>query len=445
MSMARDFLRNLICVSLASMLVGLLPMSVKAISEEQMSKFAQNNILYYDPGNMMCFDVEDAEYDQERNASIVIGMLMEAGYSHDSALAIAGNIKRESSFNTRVVEGGKIVEDGWRAFENGVKTFKGGFGLVQWTATGRVQRLQEYADENNLWVGSLRAQIGFMIEELSGNFSPEKLNAMSIEGATWQIYRRFEIPGSSFWTIHDGKYYNDYAPSSLADLSETSTPAAWRAYHARLNAAKSFADLEPMQLSSSCSFGGINDGTLASIAVSMAWPNTDGTCDDGGRLVDWTKHERSCRDDVKPEYRKAMLSVNGGREPGRQGNCPEKGSMGYYQDCGHFVATVVRYSGPDSDFPRGGTSNMLSYMQKSEKWQEIENLGNTTNLQPGDVFVVRGTNRLGKGVGHIMMYTGDYSPYGNLAEASWCFSVANMHKVFFSSWGYKYRIFRFVG
>ena len=442
--MRKRFFRELICTCFASMLIGLLPMTVYAISEEQLNRFAQNNILYYDPGNMTCFDEADLEYDQERNASIVIGMLMEAGYTHDSALAIAGNIKRESSFNTRVIEGGKIVEDGWRAFENGAKTFIGGFGLVQWTTAGRVQRLQEYADENNLWVGTLRAQIGFMIEELSGSFGPDRLNAMSLEGSTWQIYRRYETPGSSFWTIHNGNYYNDYAPDSLSDLSETATPAAWRAYHARLNAAKNLADLEPTQLSGSCAMMK-NDGTLASIAVSMAWPNADGTCNDGGRLVDWTSHERSCRDDVKPEYRQAMLSVNGGHEPGSQGRCPEKGSMGYYQDCGHFVATVVRYSGLDPDFPRGGTSNMLSYMAKSEKWMEIPNLGNTTNLEPGDIFVVRGTNRSGEGVGHIMMYTGDYSPYGNLAEASWCYSVANMHKVHFTSWGYNYRIFRFVG
>ena len=451
MVMVKRFYQELICICLASIFIGLSPISAMAITEEQLDWYAQNNILFYEPRPSVCFDEADLEYDQERNASIVIGMLMQEGYTHDSALAVAGNIKRESSFNTRVIEGGKIVEEGWRAFDNGAKTFKGGFGLVQWTTAGRVQRLQEYADENNLWVGSIRAQTGYMIQELAGSFGPDKLNSMSLEEATFLIYRRYEVPGSSFWTTHNGKYYNDYAPSSLADLSETRTPAAWKAYHARLSSAKYFSGVSPTTLSGSCSFGGgqsgsgevVGDGTsggiLAANAVNMAWPDDKGMCLHGGQLVDWTKRKNICNNDVKITYREAIRKVRGK-------------DIGEYRDCGVFVAAVVRSSGVDPDWKHNsGTSALYDYMDKSKKWQRVENIGNTTNLRPGDILVVKRVSSTG--YGHIMMYTGDYSKYGDLAMAAlrqYTGKMFNLNEKYGKKGYYgdsrgKYTIFRYVG
>jgi len=455
--MMKNFLKSFFCVNLAVIIVGVMPGNVYALTDAELEMFAQNNILFYDPGNTMCVDDVDGSFSMEQNASIVIGMLMAAGYTHESALAVAGNIKGESNFNPRVIEGGKNVEDGWRAWDNGAKTFKGGFGLVQWTTAGRVQRLQEYADSQNLWVGSLRAQIGFMIEELSGNFGPDRMNGMGFEEATFLIYRRYETPGSSFWTIHDGKYYNDYAPGSFSELSETKTPAAYKAFYKRFNAAKNLASLTPAQLSASCSYGGSSEsgGALgggganveASIlaAVSMSWPNDDGTCNNDGKMIEWKKNKKACYDDIKPAYRQGMVSVLGS-EPSKNGGCPEKGALGYYQDCGHFVATAIIYSGLDKDLPRGGTARLLEYFtgKGSKKWQEIKNIGNTTNLQAGDVFIVRYKDG-DKSKGHIMMYTGSYSKFGDLASASWCTRTANMGKVDFSLRGHSYRIFRYVG
>ena len=428
----KSFFRDLVLMLVAVVMAGVLPVSANALTKDQIEKFAQNNILYYDPGNEMgCLSEADEFFDEERNASAVIGMLMEAGYTHDSALAIAGNIKRESSFNTRVIEGGKIVENGWRAWENGYKTFKGGFGLAQWTTNGRVQRLQEYADDNNLWVGSLKAQIGFMIEELSGNFGPERMNALSIEAATWLIYRYYETPGSSFWTTHNGRYYNDYAPSGLLDLSESATPAAWLAYHARLNAAKKLADLEPTRLSGSCGKSG-SGSSLAEIAVSMAWPDENGMCaDDGGGLIKWSIKGRE-RCGVKPRYREVVESLYG------------RVSQGFYKDCGKFVGAAVKYSGIDSNFPKGYTLSIKNYLSKSSVWTEIENLGNTSNLQPGDIFIVR----YGNG-GHVFIYTGDIRKYGNRADASLNKRTGNMGKVYYKEERggetFKYQIFRYTG
>lgn len=440
--MMKNFLKSFFCVNLAIIIVGVMPGNVYALTDAELEMFAQNNILFYNPPATTCLDEADMEYNLERNASIVIGMLMEAGYTHDSALAIAGNVKRESSFNTRVIEGGTIVEDGWRAFENGAKTFNGGFGLVQWTTAGRVQRLQEYADAQNLWVASIRAQVGFMIEELSGNFSSSKLNAMSLEESTWQIYRYYETPGSSFWIDHGDppKHYNDRVPYTLSDLSETETAAAWKAYNARLNSAKDLAGLAPVQLSNSCSPSRSGAGViLAENAVNMAWPDANGMCLHDGELRNWVKHKNVCNNDVKAAYREAIIKVRGHE-------------IGEYRDCGVFVSAVVRSSGVDPDWKHNsGTSALYDYMEGSSKWQRVENIGNTTNLMPGDILVIKRVSS--DGYGHIMMYTGDYSKYGNLAMAALRQYTGKMFDIdeHYGKNGYygdkrgKYSIFRFVG
>lgn len=422
-----------------ALLVGLSPMSVKALTQEQLEMFAQNNILFYDPGNETeCLSEADEFFDRERNASIVIGELIEAGYSHDSALAIAGNLAGESNFDPRSLEkkyernASIAVVKGWKAWENGGKTFDGGFGLAQWTTNGRVQRLQEYADAQHMWVGSLGLQIKFIVEELSGSYnaSPEQLNAMSFEEATWHIYRRYEAPGVSFWVDHDGNHYNDYAPSSLADLSETATPAAWAGYNSRLNNARNLMDLEPTRLSGNCSDGG--DSNLAEIAVSMAWPDEDGRCEtESGQLIKWSIKNRE-RCGVKPKYREVVESLYG------------RVSKGYYKDCGKFVGAAVKYSGIDPSFPKGYTLSIRNYLSKSSNWTEIENLGNTSNLQPGDIFIVR----YGNG-GHVFIYTGDISKYGNRADASLNKRTGNMGKVYYKekrdNGTFYYQIFRYTG
>lgn len=66
--------------------------------------------------------------------------------------------------------------------------------------------------------------------------------------------------------------------------------------------------------------------------------------------------------------------------------------------CDAFVATVMKASGADPNFPCCGTSNQLRYLANSSEYTEIPNLGNVSNLQDGDVFVLNG---------HIMIFVND--------------------------------------
>ena len=78
--------------------------------------------------------------------------------------------------------------------------------------------------------------------------------------------------------------------------------------------------------------------------------------------------------------------------------------------CDAFVATVLRFSGVDRDVPCCGTSVMLNYFASHpEKYVEVPNIGNPSNLQGGDIRIKNG---------HVEMYVVDENGHGRIASAS---------------------------
>ena len=141
------------------------------------------------------------------------------------------------------------------------------------------------------------------------------------------------------------------------------------------------------------SFNSEGAAKMAQLAVWMAWP-------DPYFVPEPTE-----------EYRQAMIAVMGSDQ-----------SLSYYQDCGHFVATVIRYSEIDPEFPLSGTWNMMPYLMNSPLWEEIPNTGSTDDLLPGDVMIVEDGY-----MSHIMMYVGEYGgEAGNLAQAHYLAGTAHM-------------------
>jgi lytic transglycosylase, catalytic len=90
---------------------------------------------------------------------------------------------------------------------------------------------------------------------------------------------------------------------------------------------------------------------------------------------------------------------------------PEAG--GDMTDCGKYIATVMRASGADPDYPSAGTSIQRNYVMNSPKYTII-NTKSPSDLQPGDILVYSGSGSYG----HTMIYIGDQGD-GNVAvEAS---------------------------
>ena len=208
--------------------------------------YAQNNIIFTLPyaSDDPCATQTVADYGDLNNRIITaMSFLTNKGYSINAAAAIVGNLIAESSLVPNKIEGGRLITDtSWRltSWENYNRR---GFGIAQWTSGGRQTNLQSFADENNLPVVSLDAQLGFLVKELQGTYrrygSVENLNSKSLEEATFNIYRRYETPRSSFCTTNDrAGCYNDYAPSSYNDLSETATSSAYSSWKNRFNKAR---------------------------------------------------------------------------------------------------------------------------------------------------------------------------------------------------------------
>lgn len=82
----------------------------------------------------------------------------EQGITDRFALAaLMGNIKQESKFTPDVCEGGARVPYN--------KCHKGGFGLIQWTTTGRYDGLGKYAKINKCDPSTTECQLGYLFTE----------------------------------------------------------------------------------------------------------------------------------------------------------------------------------------------------------------------------------------------------------------------------------------
>ena len=92
------------------------------------------------------------------NESRTLEFLQDQGISDKMALAvIMGNIKQESKFHPNICEGGARVR-----YE---QCFRGGYGLVQWTTSGRYWGLGNHAKKTGGDASTLETQLSYMVTE----------------------------------------------------------------------------------------------------------------------------------------------------------------------------------------------------------------------------------------------------------------------------------------
>lgn len=158
-------------------------------------------------------------------------------------------------------------------------------------------------------------------------------------------------------------------------------------------------------------------------------------CETGGDinataiLLSWPDRSHG-PDDPNIPYRTALNAENGVGTLGQGDSCSIVG-----KSCDAFVASVMRYSGADKDFPCCGAANQLNYLASHpEKYLEVPNTGSATDLKPGDIRVHPG---------HIEMYIVLEDGSGRIASASHCDRTAD-HGIGFYPDG-EFRIFRRAG
>jgi hypothetical protein len=176
-------------------------------------------------------------------------------------------------------------------------------------------------------------------------------------------------------------------------------------------------DTSSASSSGACGAGGVVAGNIAQTAAGLSWP-------DGSHGLT-----------PEPAYTAAITQYN---------SAINNASNFFGADCGGFVGTVMKASGADPSFPSIGTAAQEAYMRaNTTKYQSVPNLLNTSNLQPGDIFVINANGGQGAS-GHTFIYIGPQSNGKTTAGASMGTDMPFQGNVFFNDNRGNYKIYRFI-
>lgn len=156
----------------------------------------------------------------------------------------------------------------------------------------------------------------------------------------------------------------------------------------------------------SCSSDGSNGmdtSGLIALALSIAYPASE-----YNKGVIGSHGDKYGGAHAHPAYKEAkkLAQTNGGADP----------MPGLFASCDRFVATVLKATKADVDFPWGATAGQYSYMQNSPKWQPVK----CGDRKPGDVIITRGD-------GHVMLYVGNIKGQDSVASASYLERVGTVN------------------
>lgn len=138
-------------------------------------------------------------------------LLMEAIGNPYGVAGLMGNLMAESSMNSLRKTGGKGYAKNISGAEYAQKVMSGdiapydfahdgiAFGLAQWCYWSRKEDLFKYCRENNLDIGSLDCQVGYLLEELPKYKTVWKTlkDATSIGEASDIVLLRYEKPANT--------------------------------------------------------------------------------------------------------------------------------------------------------------------------------------------------------------------------------------------------------
>lgn len=128
--------------------------------------FINNDILFHDDSCAPASSAVAVILAGDDNEQKILNFFMQKGLSLAQAAGIVGNLQVESGLKPNIREGGRLVDDTYTP-ENGV-----GFGLAQWTWTGRQKPLVDFTKQMGVPVTDLGGQLGFIWHELEGPYLP---------------------------------------------------------------------------------------------------------------------------------------------------------------------------------------------------------------------------------------------------------------------------------
>lgn len=306
------------------------------------------------------------------------------------AAAFMGNFYAESGYDPGAIQSGKAYDES-KALNGSIGGY--GFGLAQWDGGRRVALLDFAKSSKKPW-NDLLVQLDYLKKELNGSESAIIKDSIfattkDVAEATGRVRAVFERANVAL--AHDDKRVKA-AREALAQ----------------------FQDLAPGIVLSSggCSTAGGN-GDIASTAKALSWSKraSEGATDHKSR-------------ENKPEYTAALKST-GVNKLGD--SCSMAGNS-----CDAFLATVMRFSGVDPNFPCCGSGMQNDYMKSHPDLYKVisTNVNSTSELQAGDLLWRSG---------HVKIYIGD----GREAAASHCERTGEQSTIYLTDG--TYTAYRFIG
>lgn len=466
----KGLLKKVFAVAMSALMVFLAPVSVSAISEADLYFYGQNNILYFTTDRSInCFGTLSGSTIVEKTMSYLLSI----GFTEAAVAGIYGNMIHEGLgggillnhenamdsmsdigyiYKGSAIGNRPINENDIRGLDDA--SVMHGLGLIQWSYLRRVnflkfldsQGLGKYARE---WNGNSYVYDSVSFDEMATMEGQDVADAiLAAELEFLRMEMAGEVEGERF-----AAYQNDIDMQGLAKYGVTSGMNVFDSMN-RVSTPAEAAELffSTMEMPGWGNFSG--DGRDRSVRARSAEEGYEfmksagivasggaTTCSGNQTIADtavelsWEGNRSHAKDDPKPEYVAAMQAVGTYVTPCNSSGCAPKGAS-----CDIFVSTVMRYSGSDPEFPVYGPGIQENHMlSHPDMYMEIENQGEQTDLQPGDIFVVSGE----EGGRHIYLYVGEID--GKRMQASASFNGRTGEHYFYmsySDYGKPYRIFR---
>jgi hypothetical protein len=357
------FKRIIAVLILAVVLTNELVSPVKAQTLDE-PFYSGNDILFYDP---RCDESSARGVALELNGKDNIEKVMkfliapEQGLTIAQAAGVVGNLMAESRLDPSIIQGGKKADPNYTPV-NGV-----GFGIAQWTFTGRqkplIEFMKPYGD-----ITSLDGQVGFMWSELTGVYA-DALRDLKVQDdyldATISFHKHYEKSADSAARVAETRggfakaIYEEYFDAEAIGGSEVTD--SMRTGENRTSA------IPRNEFAQTCLPTQGGEG-LIGLVKQYAWEEYKG--------LDITPTD-AYRDAVQAAIGQKRY-VGGTQYPGI--------------DCGGFVTTLIIDSGFDKGYnyesllAKGAGNTLRQEAWLKDNWKRISDT-DPTDRQPGDVAI----------------------------------------------------------
>lgn len=326
--------------------------------------YSTNDIMFFDPRcDSSTASVEKLSLNGVDNIDKIFKFLIapSQGLTVAQAAGVIGNLMAESgdAINPAIIQGGGNATPDYKPV-NGV-----GFGIAQWTFTGRQGPLVEYMRPYND-ITNLDGQIGFLWSELNGTHTDalrRLKETTTYQDATYVFHKYYEGSADSAQQVAIGRggkakqVYDRYADAPSVNVANDSTASSSGDQNATRDKGTTTTGTH------SCTAAEGGEGLLGTVR-QYAWPEYRGLT-------------------ITPTdaYRDAVnTAIHQNRYVG--------GTLHKGIDCGGFVTTLIYDSGFDKEYNSGAkggnTISQEAWLRKN--WKQISS-EDATDRQPGDVAI----------------------------------------------------------